>query len=208
MYIERTPRGYDRSGQQVARRARFLILVSLGLERTEVTCDRCGGSREVVIDGHDPDTSRVVPCYHCIPIKCIACGGKGYNYDEKVDEHAKVCEPCKQTGYLGPSGMMVKYINHKEIRALVRKVAMHQCGHFMMGRARVFGRTLTLSGSYGGDGLTVTVPREVFDKAVPIPQELHDAWSKGEGWNDAGKEAPSMRDWALANLTKLESNKR
>lgn len=207
MYIEKTVSGYDRSGEYVARRARFLILVGLGLERTEVTCERCSGFRQYV-DGDDPDTARVVPCHHCIPIKCGACDGNGYNYDPKVDEHARVCEPCKQTGYLGPSGKMVKYVHHNEIRALVRKVAMHQCGHFMMGTARAFGHKLTLSGSYGSNGLTVEVPREVFEKAVPIPQELHDLWNKGDGWNGAGNEARAMQEWALANLDKLEGGRR
>ena len=67
------------------------------------------------------------------------------------------------------------------IRALVRKVAMHQCGHFMMGSARAFGHKITLSGSYGGDGLPVSVPQAVYDKAIPVPQELIDAWNKGGG---------------------------
>ncbi len=100
--------------------------------------------------------------------------------------------------------METKYTHQKEIRALVRKVAMRQCGHWMMGIAHAFGHRLSLSGSYGGDGLTVTVPRDVFDQAVPIPQDLHDAWNKGGGWNSAGSEAGAMRTWALANLTKLE----
>ncbi len=203
MYIEPSARGYDRSGQQVTRRARFLILVSLGLERTEEVCNVCSGFGKYV-HGDDLDNARILPCYHCIPIPCAACDRKGWTFDEAVDEHANTCEACKGSGYLGPSGKMVKYIHHKEIRALVRKVAMHQCGHFMMGRARVFGSTLTLSGSYGGDGLTVEVPREVFERAVPLPQELHDAWNAGGGHNSAGSEAFAMREWALAHLAELE----
>ena len=74
---------------------------------------------------------------------------------------------------------------------------MHQCGHFMMGSARAFGHKITLSGSYGGDGLPVSVPQAVYDKAVLVPQELIDAWNKGGGWNSAGSEAPAMAEWAV-----------
>jgi hypothetical protein len=43
---------------------------------------------------------------------------------------------------------------------------------------------------------------------VPIPQELHDAWNKGGGWNGAGSEAPKMVEWARANLDKLEPSRK
>jgi len=124
MYIEKTASGYDSGGQQVSRRARFLILVQT--------------------DGD------------------------------------------------------------KEIRALVRKVALHQFGHFMMGSARAFGHRIPISGSYGSDGLPCTVPQEVFDKAVPIPEELHKAWNEGGGWNGAGSEALLMQKWALENIEQLQ----
>jgi len=81
-------------------------------------------------------------------------------------------------------------------RALVRKVAMGQVGNFMMGRARVSGKTIVLSGSYGGDGLPVTVSEEIYQKAIPVPRELYDKWNKGEGWNSAGAEAGDMAEWA------------
>lgn len=83
------------------------------------------------------------------------------------------------------------------IRALVRKVALHQSGHFMMGRARAFGHRIIISGAYGGDGLPRSVPQEVYDRATPVPQELIDAWNKGGGWNSAGTEAPTMAEWAV-----------
>lgn len=82
------------------------------------------------------------------------------------------------------------------IRALVRKVALHQCGHFMMGSARAFGKRIPISGSYGADGLPRSVPKEVYEKAVPVPQELLDAWNNGGGWNSCGSEAPLMAEWA------------
>jgi hypothetical protein len=89
-----------------------------------------------------------------------------------------------------------------EIRALVRKVALHQCGHFMMGSARVKGHRVPISGAYGGDGLPRSVPKEVYEAAIPVPGELVDAWNKGGGWNSSGSEAPAMREWAVKTFLK------
>ncbi len=90
-----------------------------------------------------------------------------------------------------------KPIGPDNFRALVRKVALRQFGHWMMGKARVGGESLTVSGSYGSDGLPMNVSANVFNRSVPVPKALYDAWNKGEGWNSAGNEALSMRQWAL-----------
>lgn len=83
--------------------------------------------------------------------------------------------------------------------ACVRKVALRQLGHFMMGRVNLGGKWYSVSGSYGSDGLPMTVDKLPKD-AKPLPRNLYDAWNKGGGWNGAGTEAPLMRDWALQNL--------
>jgi hypothetical protein len=88
------------------------------------------------------------------------------------------------------------------IRALVRKVALHQCGHWMMGSARAFGHRIPISGCYGADGLVREVPKEVYEKATPLSDELIYAWSKGEGWNSSGSEGPAMREWAVKTFLK------
>ena len=92
---------------------------------------------------------------------------------------------------------------HGSIRAFVRKVAMQQCGHFMMGYAKVHGQSLIMSGSYGSDGLPKDVSHELYEKAFPLPDDLYDAWAKGEGWNSAGSEAQKMRAWAKENFASL-----
>lgn len=85
-------------------------------------------------------------------------------------------------------------------RGLVRSVKLHQCGHFMMGTLSITikGKTheASLSGSYGADGLTRSVPRPIYELGVDLPQELRVKWNNGEGWNDAGTEAPDMNTWA------------
>jgi len=85
-------------------------------------------------------------------------------------------------------------------RAIVRKVALHQLGHWMMGFARVKNNSITISGAYGSDGLPISVTKEVFEMGTPIPKELYDLWNDGGGWNSCGSEATTMRKWALENL--------
>ena len=86
------------------------------------------------------------------------------------------------------------------IRALVRFTSMRQLGNFMMGTARAYGHSITLSGSYGSDGLPCDVPQEVYDRAITLPEWLHKAWNEGGGWNSCGSEAPAMRQWARATF--------
>ena len=66
----------------------------------------------------------------------------------------------------------------------------------MMARLTVKGHKLSLSGSYGADGLTKDVPKEVYELGVDLPDELRKAWSEGGGWNSAGSEGPKMFEWA------------
>lgn len=92
----------------------------------------------------------------------------------------------------------------KVLKAVVRKVSLKPLGNWMMGKVRIYGRSFSVSGAYGSDGLPMTVPKEIFDRApVALPQDLWNAWSKGGGWNSAGNEAPAMREWALKNLSRL-----
>jgi hypothetical protein len=119
---------------------------------------------------------------------CSDCGKTRVEHDISVEERCR---------YFRPSS--VSY----PLRAVVRHVAMKQLGHFMMGYARIKGVTITLSGSYGGDGLPTSVSDKVYESGVELPQYLYGAWAKGDGWNSAGAEAPLMREWALANLKAL-----
>lgn len=93
------------------------------------------------------------------------------------------------------------------IRAIVRRVALRQCGHWMMGSARIAGQRIPISGAYGSDGLPRSVPMAVYLRGIPIPPELHAAWNTGGGWNSAGSEAPAMQEWALANIKLLRPKK-
>lgn len=81
--------------------------------------------------------------------------------------------------------------------AIVRKVALRQFGHFMMGRVNIGGAWHSVSGAYGSDGLPMTVDSLPSD-AVPLPRDLYEAWNKGGGWNGAGAEGEAMRAFGLS----------
>ena len=94
----------------------------------------------------------------------------------------------------------------QQVKAMVRSARRHQCGHWMMGRIKIDGYVMSLSGSYGADGLICTVPDDIYRRCgLVLPQDLYDAWNKGGGWNSAGSEAPCLRSWALANLKALKA---
>jgi hypothetical protein len=90
------------------------------------------------------------------------------------------------------------------MRAFVARTRLSQLGQFMMGRVSVAGHKLSLSGSYGSDGLPMSLDKELWDAATDVPAELVEAWNKGGGWNGAGTEAGKMRAWAVANLEELK----
>jgi hypothetical protein len=118
-----------------------------------------------------------------------------------------------------------------ELRALIRYVRMHQCGHFMMAsvtvkssaareasetepsykpvywRRRVFdGRfEIGLSGTYGSDGLPITASDYpgLWNQLHPVPDSLARAFWSGGGHNSAGSEGPDVFEWAKSNLNAL-----
>jgi hypothetical protein len=88
-----------------------------------------------------------------------------------------------------------------------RLVYYTQLGHYLMGRARFGGGPyLTLSGSYGGDGLPLPL-EDLTDRQrsllTPVPTDLTALYWQGGGWNSAGKEAPEMERWAMENWATL-----
>lgn len=95
--------------------------------------------------------------------------------------------------------------HHEPIRAIVRHTRLSQLGHWMMGTIRVRGKSLGVSGAYGNDGLTMSVERSIYDRAVLLPEELHHQWNTGGGHNSAGSEAGAMRAWARENLGQLRA---
>ena len=81
------------------------------------------------------------------------------------------------------------------IRAVIRQVALHQTGHFMMGTARIGKKRYVISGTYGDMGLPLEVDYQDWKRGVPVPKELEAVFWQGGGHNTAGKEGPDMHEW-------------
>lgn len=86
------------------------------------------------------------------------------------------------------------------IRAVIRKVALHQLGHFMMGSARIGKNKYTLTGTYGDSGLPLSVKYEDWARGVPMPADLEEKFWKGGGHNSAGSEGPDVHAWGESLL--------
>lgn len=100
-----------------------------------------------------------------------------------------------------------------ELRALVRFVRMRQLGHYMMGMVRVAGQQISLSGTYGDDGLPISLDHKgmpkgavehIWERLVAVPAELQKVFWEGGGHNCAGSEGSAFLDWATLNLKELQ----
>lgn len=96
------------------------------------------------------------------------------------------------------------YTGH-ELYACVRHVSLRQFGHWMMGTARIAGQSLTLSGSYGSDGLPCDYEKlseAARAKLIRVPEDIEAIYWKGDGWNSSGSEGPDLRRWAKQQFGK------
>lgn len=97
-----------------------------------------------------------------------------------------------------------------DLYACIRVVALSQCGHWMMGTARIAGESVCMSGSYGSDGLPGTLA-DYSDRVraafVRVPDDIVRAYWHADdpGWNSAGSEAPTLARWARANMAQLRA---
>ena len=90
----------------------------------------------------------------------------------------------------------------KDLYGVVRSCHMTQLGNFMMGFIRIGDQRITVSGTYGSDGLTkdldkiTAINRKYLTSA---PADVCAAFWAGEGgWNGAGSEGAAMREWGKA----------
>jgi hypothetical protein len=205
VFIQLKYSGYNRHGEQSAA-GRFLILMQPDTFQSEkyphwAEVCKCGlRKHEHTVIPHVPACAE-----HGIVARLRArAGGTEQELDAILagEKYHPACAPCQaHRAYAEHCHQFFPPANPAPpLRAIVRYVRLRQLGHFMMGSARVGKTRLTLSGSYGHDGLPVTVPDEVYEAGAPLPPELYEAWNKGGGWNSAGSEAEAMRRWAKQNL--------
>jgi hypothetical protein len=98
------------------------------------------------------------------------------------------------------------FTSETEIRAAIRTAHLIQCGQWMMGSVNLWGHTITLSGTYGEDGLTNDCASdELWAMLHPLPPEVARAfWADGTGHNSAGHfSGPLIHDWAINREAQL-----
>ena len=214
MFITSKYNGYNRHGEQIAA-GYFLILMqpktdSKVFPAYQDTCNLCG-------KGRADHTEKYLPVYTCPYHGIVArLRARAAAKQEPIDSDFQEitpqpdCADCQRhTAEVTAQGCVSFHLksNSYKIRGLVRYVRMKQFGNWMMGTARILNTSITLSGSYGSDGLPCSVPDAVYDLGVELPDELYQAWNKGGGWNGAGSEAQGMKHWALKTFPKTQALK-
>lgn len=199
MFIKKSQSGYNRSGEQFARGS-FLILFShnqyewehqnntthfdtagtmVTNERGQLEC-RCGEYHSYEtpwVEGSRPD-------------------GKGGSWTPGPYYYLKSC-PAHGHEYCTMPDIL-----DRKLYACVRHVSLRQSGAWMMGSARIAGQSVTLSGSYGDDGLpcdyeklTPAARAKLTEVPAAITQQF---WHpEFQGHNSAGSEDLIMRQWVL-----------
>jgi hypothetical protein len=122
------------------------------------------------------------------------CAGEPWYYAKSCMVHAST--------YVYPQ------VDGRKLYAIVRHARLRQLGHFMMGSISIGGGwkgySLTVSGTYGGDGLPCSyekVPPHLRHHLIEVPQAVADQYWEGKGgWNSAGSEAGAMRAYGLSLL--------
>lgn len=190
MFIKQSQSGYNRSGEQFVRGS-FLMVFSHNPYKWEKE------NNEPHFADHGKTFDVVNGEGFTIKKTCQCAGQSPYTYDEA----SKV--PKFYLKYCPVHGSEYKHMPSELSRVLyacVRHVSLRQFGHFMMGTARIAGQSVTVSGSYGSDGLPMDYEKLTplaRAKLVRVPDELTEQFWAGGGHNCAGEEAPAIRQWAL-----------
>ena len=174
MFITSKNRSYTRYGQQRAS-GKFLAVFSHNESKAEEQSNPVVPG-PVLMDWIKADRTTV-----------CTCAGNPYYYQKSCPVHA--------IEYRVPEVP-------KKLYAVVRHCVMSQCGHWMMGTINIAGQRVTVSGSYGADGLPMDyedLAPAARSKVVEVPEDLAEVFWRGGGHNCAGSEAPAMRHWAIAN---------
>lgn len=97
----------------------------------------------------------------------------------------------------------------REIRCLIKQVHMKQLGQWMMAIWMHDGFKLSLSGTYGGDGLPISTAgnpekaafvRKLWDQLHPVPPEIVTLFWNDDGHNSSGKNGKAIHEWASEGI--------
>lgn len=198
MFIRQSQSGYGRSGEQFARGSFLMVF--------------CHNPYKWLDENNEPhfaehgQTFEVLNGEGVTVLKTCQCAGQSpHIYDEASKVPKYYLKHCPVHG--GEYKTMPSEL-WRVLYACVRHVSLRQFGHFMIGTARIAGQSVTVSGSYGSDGMPMDYEKltpQARTKLVRVPDELTEQFWNGGGHNSAGKEAPAMRQWALETFKKGES---
>lgn len=172
MFVKQSQRGCNRNGEQFARGS-FLAVFAHNQFKAEEQANR-------------PVYGPILwPWIKADRTKVCTCAGEAYYYQKSCPVHS--------------SEYVIPEVDGKKLYGIVRHCSLSQCGHWMMGTISIAGQPITVSGTYGDDGLPMdyeNLSLEARSKLVEIPKNVQDAFWSGGGWNSSGSEAPAMREWA------------
>lgn len=118
----------------------------------------------------------------------------GHTYYQGTEQHAS------RAPFLILFSGTEKYPNGKPLLyAAVRKVALSQFGHWMMGSTRIADCRITISGACGSDGLPCDLEKltaRARTRLVLVPEDVAAVYWADDGHNTIGKAAPTLRQWA------------
>ena len=180
MFIKNGHGYYDSNGQQHSGRGQYLALFSWNdykaADEIRMACETCRRLKSA----RDAATGSPEWVERCA----------GYEMPDRCDTHTGVHSGIEEPRY--PNG-------NSRLWATVRVCALSQLGHFMMGTIRIGGKSITVSGSIGNDGLPLDVqevPANWRDKLVQVPQDVASAYWTDNGHNDIGSARDPLRQWA------------
>lgn len=174
---------YDRHGSQCSGKGDYLILFSWNgfkaSEEIQAQCEDCQWRKLSLSSAREHGTYRFYD----------------HARSEAIMNAYQCCSRHRDYNVPGP-----RYSNGKDVLyAAVRKVSMSQCGQFMMGRLRIGGKTLVVSGEVGSDGLPDNlqdVPMAWRDKLTVVPEDVATAYWISNGWNEVGQARDVLAAWA------------
>ena len=186
MFIRKSSHGYYRGTEQRSGRGDYLALFSWNdykaMDEVRAGCVDCkmlNLARNDAIDrwNDDPVTN--------------AADHAAFDWPAACAEHRGIRTP----------GGEPRYSNGKpKLWAIVRSCSLAQCGHFMMGRIRIGGKSITVSGPIGSDGLPMdyqVVPPKYRHLLTEVPEDIAAVYWADNGHNDIGSARDTVRDWAL-----------
>lgn len=195
MFIKSSQGGYNHHGEQFARGS-FLIVFSHNEYKWEEENNRA----RTELHGQSFEVTREDGFTVVKTCQCAGSDPRMYKPEDVVPAYYMRYCPVHSAEY--------KTMPHelsRKLYACVRHVSLRQFGHFMMGTARIAGQPLTLSGSYGNDGLPCDYEKLSVagrEKLIEVPVELAEQFWQGGGHNSAGSEGPAMRAWASETFKK------